>query len=73
VIDNGLTRPWTVNKTYRRSPNPQPVWLDYVCAEGQQLVRIGNENYMLSHDAYLMPTRKGQSPPDLKYFKPAGR
>jgi len=71
VIDNGLTRPWTVNKTYRRSPNAQPVWLEYVCAEGQQLVRIGDENYMLSHDGYLMPTRKGQSPPDLKYFTAA--
>jgi hypothetical protein len=31
-------------------------------------VRIGNENYMLSGDGFLMPTRKGQSPPDLRYF-----
>ena len=34
-----------------------------------QAVRIGNENYMLSGDGLLMPTRKGQAAPDLKYFK----
>jgi hypothetical protein len=68
VIDNGLTRPWTVFKSYRRNPDPRPVWVEYICAEGQQLVRIGNENYMLSGDGLLMPTRKGQSPPDLRYF-----
>jgi hypothetical protein len=69
VIDNGLTRPWTVHKTYRRNPNSQPVWIDYICAEGNQLVRIAGQNYMVSGDGYLMPTRKGQAPPDLKYFK----
>ena len=68
VIDNGLTRPWTVHKTYRRNPDPRPLWVEYICAEGQQLVRIGNENYMLSGDGLLMPTRKGQAPPDLRYF-----
>jgi hypothetical protein len=69
VIDHGLTRPWTVHKTYRRNANPRPIWIEYVCAEGQQLVHIGNEGYMLSADGYLMPTRKDQTPPDLKYFK----
>jgi hypothetical protein len=68
VIDNALTRPWRVMKTYRRNANPQPIWIDYVCAEGNQLVRIGAQNYMLSGDGYLMPTRRGQAPPDLKYF-----
>ena len=68
VIDNGLTRPWTVMKTYRRNTEPHPIWIEYICAEGQQLVRIGNDNYMLSGDGYLMPTRKGQAPPDFRYF-----
>jgi len=68
VTDNGLTRPWTVMKTYRRNTNPQPIWIEYICAEGQQLVRIGNDSYMLSGDGYLMPTRKGQAPPDLSFF-----
>jgi hypothetical protein len=69
VIDHGLTGPWTVHKTYRRNANPRPIWIEYVCAEGQQLVHIGNQGYMLSADGYLMPTRKDQAPPDLKYFK----
>ena len=69
VTDNALTRPWSVMKTYRRNPTPQPIWIEYVCAEGQQLVRIGNETYMLSGDGYLMPAKKGQAPPDLRYFK----
>ncbi len=69
VIDHGLTRPWTVHKSYRRNPDPRPIWIEYVCAEGQQLVWIENTSYMLSADGYLMPTHKGQTPPDLKYFK----
>jgi hypothetical protein len=73
VNDDGLTRPWTVMKTYRRNSNPQPIWIEYVCAEGNQLVRIGNSSYMLSADGYLMPTRKDQSPPDLKYFNQTRR
>jgi len=68
VTDNGLTHPWRVMKTYRRNTNPQPIWIEYICAEGQQLVRIGNDSYMLSGDGYLMPTRKGQAPPDLSFF-----
>ena len=69
VIDNALTRPWTVTQTYRRLSNPQPVWLEHECAEGQAFVRIGKESYMLSADGSLMPTKKNQVPPDLKYFK----
>jgi hypothetical protein len=68
VTDNALTQPWSVKKTYRRNKEPQPIWIEYICAEGQQLVRIGDDNYMLSGDGLLMPTRKGQAPPDLTYF-----
>jgi hypothetical protein len=69
VIDHGLTRPWTVNKSYRRNVNPLPIWIEYICAEGQQLVWIGNQGYMLSADGLLMPAKKDQPPPDLRYFK----
>jgi len=69
IIDNALTRPWTVTQTYRRLPNPRPVWAEAECAEGQAFVQIGNENYMRSADGYLMPTKKDQTPPDLRYFK----
>jgi hypothetical protein len=72
VIDNALTRPWTVLREYRRNPATQPVWREFICAEGNSLshVRIGNENYFLSADGLLMPVRKDQPPPDLKYFQP---
>ena len=32
VIDNALTRPWTVTKSYRREPNPRPYWREVNCA-----------------------------------------
>jgi hypothetical protein len=69
TIDNALTRPWTVIKNYHRVG--KPVWVEAICAEGNQHVRIGTENYMLSADGYLMPAKKGQAPPDLRYFDQA--
>jgi hypothetical protein len=73
VIDHALTRPWSVLKSYRRLPDPQPMWIEEVCGEGNNHVQIGNESYMLSGEGYLMPTKKGQQPPDLKYFKRPGK
>jgi hypothetical protein len=73
VIDNALTRPWTVTKNYDRDPSPQPVWGEWICAEGQSHVEIGNENYFLSAEGHLMPTKKNQAPPDLRYFKTNGK
>ena len=69
VIDHALTRPWTVDKRYRRNPNPQPTWLEYFCAENNAQVQVGHETYMISADGYLMPTRSDQPPPDPRYFK----
>ena len=69
VIDHALTRPWTVDKKYLRNPNPRPVWPEYYCGENNGQVSIGKENYFLSADGLLMPARKDQPPPDLRYFK----
>jgi hypothetical protein len=70
VIDHALTRPWTVLKTYRRDPNEtQPYWVENTCTENNNHVEIGKEGYMLSADGFLMPAKKGQAPPDLRYFK----
>jgi hypothetical protein len=33
-------------------------------------VQIGKEAYFLSADGLLMPVKKDQAPPDLRYFKP---
>jgi len=71
VFDHALTRPWTITKDYRRIAAARPVWREAVCAEGNQHVVIGNENYFLSADGFLMPAKKDQKPPDLRYFKQA--
>jgi hypothetical protein len=67
TIDNALTRPWTVMRRYRRTPTP--IWFEYPCAEYNQHVFIGKQNYLLSSDGYLMPARKDQAPPDLRNFQ----
>jgi hypothetical protein len=69
VFDHALTRPWSVDKTFRRNPNPRPKWNETSCVEGNNQVVLGKENYFLSADGLLMPTKKDQAPPDLKYFK----
>jgi hypothetical protein len=68
VIDHALTRPWTVTKSYRREPDRHPVWREVVCAESNLHVRIGKDDFFLSADGHLMPARKDQPPPDLRYF-----
>jgi hypothetical protein len=70
VVDHALTRPWTVDKTFRRSAEAQPEWPEFYCHVGNRWVVLGQESYKLSDDGILMPTRKGQPPPDLRYFKP---
>jgi hypothetical protein len=67
TIDDALTRPWTVTKNYRRERNV--VWVENVCNEYNSHVAIHNEIYYLSADGDLMPAKKDQLPPDLKYFK----
>ena len=69
VIDSALTRPWTVNKRYRRMQEERPLWPEDVCTDGQALIRIGGEQYFLSGEGHLMPVRKGQAPPDMRYFE----
>ncbi len=70
VIDHALTHPWTVTRTYRHSPDPRPVWGEEPCAEGNAHVRIGQNPYFTGPDGLLMPVRKNQAPPDLRYFDP---
>jgi hypothetical protein len=65
--DNALTKPWSVTKDFRRQQ--KVLWTDNNCTEGNSHVSVGKENYMVSGDGYLMPVRKGQAPPDLRYFK----
>ena len=69
TIDNALTRPWTATKKYRRVSTEQPVWPESACAEGNVHVEIAGQNYFLSAEGLLMPARRDQPPPDLKYFE----
>jgi hypothetical protein len=68
LIDHALTRPWTVHKTYRRTPARDAIWTEQNCPAVTANVLIHNELYYLSADHELMPTRKDQPPPDMRYF-----
>ena len=68
VIDHALTRPWTVDKKYVRNADPRADWPESICPEYNAQVFIGKDNYYLSADGFLMPAKKGQTPPDLRYF-----
>ena len=69
VQDHALTRPWTVTKNLHREPTARPYWREVNCAENNSHVEIAKEAYMISADGLLMPTKKGQAAPDLRYFK----
>ena len=56
VIDHALTRPWTTTKSYRRDRNV--LWVEDNCPENNNHVVVGKENYFLSADGFLMPTKK---------------
>ncbi len=68
TIDHALTRPWTVDKRYVRNPSPHPDFEEFFTSENNAQVKIGKENYFLSADGQLMPAKKDQAPPDLRYF-----
>ena len=68
VIDNALTRPWTVVKKYHHETDPNYFWHFNDCGEDNHHVRVGKDDYFVSEDGYLMPVKKNQAPPDLRYF-----
>jgi len=70
TIDHALTRPWLVSKIFQRVASDKPIWWDHsVCGEGNAHIGIGSEVYYLSAEGMLMPAKKNQTPPDLRYFK----
>jgi hypothetical protein len=69
VFDHALTRPWAATKRYVRKPDKQPLWQEAVCAETNRHLMIADQPYVLSADGKLMPAKKDQAPPDLRYFK----
>ena len=68
VIDNALTRPWTSDRQYMRVAEIVVQFPETWCQEGNHNILIGKENYLLRSDGLLMPSKKNQAPPDLRYF-----
>jgi hypothetical protein len=66
TTDHALVRRWIVTRNYYREH--EPIWYEHICAEENHHVVIGTDSYFLSADDHLMPTRKDQTAPDLKYF-----
>jgi hypothetical protein len=71
TIDHAFTQPWTVLKTYAREHNPR--WTEYNCEPPPGAVFIGLDEYRVSPEGRLKPLYDTQPPPDLRYFKPAGK
>jgi hypothetical protein len=66
TMDHALSRPWTVVKNYNRVRNE--IWVESICQENNDHLKLGNDVYMKSADGLLMPAKKGQPAPDLRYF-----
>ncbi len=69
IIDHALTRPWTVDKKFKRSADPRPVWLEYNCAEGNEQIVVGKEKLF---QRGRLPDAGQERPggfPDSRYFK----
>ena len=62
-----------MTKSYRREADRQPHWREVVCVETNNHVEIGKQDYVVGPDGRLMPTRKDQPPPDLRYFNRSAR
>jgi hypothetical protein len=73
VFDHALTRPWTVDKTFRHNADARPDWPEIYCHVTNRWVVIGNEAYRLNDEGFLTPTRKGQPAPNLQFFKSVGK
>lgn len=69
TVDHALTRPWTVTKKYNRDRKSE--WIEAYCTESSDHIFVSGETYYKSADGHLMPQKKDQPPPDLRYFPQA--
>lgn len=68
VIDNALTRPWTVTRSYRRDPNARPVWREVVCAESNRYVGDRQRHLPAERGRLLDAGAKGPGAAGLELF-----
>jgi hypothetical protein len=66
TIDGALTRPWTVNRFYKRDKSPPE---EFICTENDRWVVVGGRTYLTDAEGYFMPSVKDQPPPERKYFE----
>lgn len=59
TIDDALTGPWIINQRYSRQTE-DIIWAEYVCAENNRHLKLGEEWYFINTDGTLSPTREGQ-------------
>ncbi len=60
TIDDAFTAPWTINQHYNHVTE-NILWVEYVCAEGNRHIKLGDEWYFLNDEAGILePTREGQ-------------
>ena len=57
-------------KKYKHVAEAAPIWHFNDCAEDNHHVRVGKDDYFISEDGFLMPVKKNQTPPELRYFTP---
>jgi hypothetical protein len=69
IIDHAFTRPWTVTRGYTKAAKTR--WVEHSCAENNDWLFIEGDSYMIGIDGKLMPSRKGQQPPDMRHFEGA--
>ena len=50
-----------------------PQWVENNCAAENHYVVIKNETYFISADGHLMPTKRDQPAPELRYFDRSGK
>jgi len=62
-----LHAPWTITKKYIREQG-KVIWNEDECGENNNHVVIGKENYFLSADGLLMPTKKNQAAAGFAIF-----
>ncbi len=68
VIDNGLTRPWTVYQDLSPQPGSAADLGRVHLRRGPAARAHRRRELHAERRRLLMPTRKGQPPPDLRYF-----
>ena len=80
-VGQGLSQPLAHRSDADEQRQAPPISLDdagmvitglwAVTDDLNKTVRIGDETFLFGEDGALMPSKPGQEPPDLRYFRPA--